>query len=116
MMADFAIATPVLPGKKEEWLAFSREMEGSHRADLAAFAKSAGVDHIRAWLQSTPQGDMAVVVHEGPRAHDWLKVVASSDDPTAEWLRGMLKSVHGIDPASGETPPSVEPVFDISFN
>jgi len=115
-MADFAIATPVLPGKKDEWLTFARQMEGDHRDKLTAFAKAAGVTRIRAWLQSTPQGDMAVVVHEGPDAQNWLKKVATSDDPTAAWLRGMLKSVHGIDSESGEAPPNTQAVFDISMD
>ncbi len=68
-MASLASAFPILPGKTELWKHFSQEMVGPRRSEHEASRKRLGVTREVAYLQQTPQGDMAVVYLEAQDMH-----------------------------------------------
>ena len=58
-MNAMAIVAPILPGKLDEWRAFSRDLhEGSRHSDFTAFMKTCGVSRIRCWGQQGPEGEL----------------------------------------------------------
>ncbi|MFN2114251.1 MAG: hypothetical protein ACK2T6_00945 [Anaerolineae bacterium] len=112
-MADIGMAIPLKPGKTEAWKQFMRDIQGPKWGEMKALAADAGMDRVRGWVVSAPQGDVAVVVQEGPGAHAWRDYVAHSDAPIAEWFRETAESVHGTDfGPDGDPQPPVEFVFD----
>jgi hypothetical protein len=69
-----------------------------------------GITREAVWIQSTPDGDVAVVV---PEAHDIeaaMGAMATSDEPFDKWFREHIRDVHGIDLAESAPPP--EQVLD----
>jgi hypothetical protein len=60
-MASLASAFPILPGKTEQWKHFSQEMVEPRHSEYEASRKRLGISREAAYLQQTPQGDMAVV-------------------------------------------------------
>ena len=61
-------------------------------------------------IQSTPDGDVAVVVLEARDIGAAMGVMATSDEPFDAWFREHIRDVHGIDLAESSPPP--EQVFD----
>lgn len=57
------------------------------------------------WIQSTPGGDMAVVLMEADDLEAALKVIATSDEPFDRWFRDHVRDVHGIALEEGFPPP-----------
>ena len=62
------------------------------------------------WIQSTPDGDLAVVVLESPDIQAAMGALATSDEPFDKWFREHIRDVHGIDLAEESPPP--EQVLD----
>ena len=107
-MAMIAMCMPILPGKKEMWLAMMDQVTaGPMKAEFAGSREAAGV-HERTYLQETPHGDFIILTFEG-------------DDPVAGFaqiMQGMpadfaefAKEVHGLDVNAGP-PPIPTLVFD----
>jgi hypothetical protein len=113
-MANMAFAVPIQPGKTEAWKQFMSEIGGSRWEDVQALAGSVGLERARGWLQTTPNGDMAVLVLEGPGAHKWRQTVATSDHPAAKWLREMAENVYGVGTGPFTEPQPVEHHLDVS--
>jgi hypothetical protein len=57
------------------------------------------------WIQSTPGGDVAVVVIEAPDVQAAMGGLATSEEPFDRWFREHIRDVHGIDLAEGLPPP-----------
>ena len=56
-----------------------------------------GITGHKAWYQETPNGSMAIAVHEGPGADSMMEKLATSDHPFDSWFGGQLKTLHGMD-------------------
>jgi len=113
MRQTMCFALPLLPDttdtELDEMLACWR---GSRAADHRASRARHGITREATWIQSTPGGDMSIVLLE---AHDLaasLFGVATSTDPFDVWFRGHVQEMHGIDLAAGMNLP--EQVLDHS--
>jgi hypothetical protein len=106
-----AFAVPILPGKSEtERAAFASCGSGERQGDHAASRERAGITRESVWIQSTPAGDMAVVLLEGDDIGAAMGGFATSQEPFDAWFRDLLMDVHGID-LSGDAP-SAEQLLD----
>ncbi len=110
-----AFAVPIIPGKTD---ADREAMQscggggggGERQADHAASRARAGITRESVWIQSTPGGDLAVVLLESDDIGAAMGALAGSQEPFDTWFREVLKDVHGIDLAEGFAPP--EQVLD----
>jgi hypothetical protein len=110
-MPTIAFAAPLLPGKTEaDRDALASCANGDRRADHQASRERAGITREAVWIQSTPDGDVAVVVVEAPDIEAAMGALATSDEPFDKWFREHVRDVHGMDLAEGFPPP--EQVLD----
>jgi hypothetical protein len=109
-LQTLAFAAPLLPGKtdidREVITSFSGERSADHRASR----ERAGIVREAVWIQSTPGGDVAVVLIESPDVQTAMGTLASSDDPFDVWFRDHIMEVHGMDITEESAPP--EQVLD----
>src|SRR5262245_46120205 len=106
-MASLASAFPIQPGKFEAWKRFAAEMAGPRRAEHEASRQRLGMTKERAYLQQTPQGDMAIVYMEANDVGQVFQGLATSQDPFDVWFREQVNDLHGVDlsqPPSGGLP------------
>jgi hypothetical protein len=110
-MQTIAFAAPMLPGKTEaDREALASCASGDRRVEHQASRKRAGIAREAVWIQSTPAGDVAVVVVEAPDVQAAMGSLATSEDPFDRWFREHIKDTHGMDLAEGFPPP--EQVLD----
>ena len=110
-MQTIAFAAPMLPGKTDtDREAMASCASGARKAEHEASRVRAGIARESAWVQSTPNGDVAVVVLEAPDIQTAMSTLAASEDPFDRWFREIVREVHGIDLAAGFEPP--EQVLD----
>jgi len=95
-MALMAIAVPILPGKTEQWRRFVGELNGPRRVAYQASRRSLGI-HERAFLQSTPQGDVVVVTLEGANPEEAFRQLGSGSDEFSRWFVQQVREIHGMD-------------------
>lgn len=95
-MAFLAMAIPILPGKTDQWRRFAAELAGPRHGEYVASRQRLGV-HERALLQSTPQGDLAIVTVEGADPAGALSQFGASGDPFTQWFREQVQEIHGFD-------------------
>ena len=110
-MPAFSFAAPILPGKTDAWRAAIAELDGPRREAYLASRAALGITYEQATLQSTPDGDLAVVhfVADDPDVLGGMMMGTSDFD---EWFReAVLVGIHGFDLA-GPPPPPVEVVFE----
>ena len=106
-----AFAVPICHDKTDaDRAAMESVHSGERQADHAASRARAGITRESVWIQSTPGGDVAVVVLESDDIGTALGTLASSQEPFDAWFREVLQDVHGIDLAEGFPPP--EQVLD----
>ena len=111
-MASLASAFPILPGRTEHWKHFSQEMVGPRRSEYEASRKRLGVTREVAYLQQTPQGDMAVVYLEAQDIPRVFEGMGSSQEPFDVWFREQVKDIHGLDLAQPLPGPFPEAIVD----
>lgn len=102
MRQSIAFAIPLLPGTTDldraELLAcWTGDRAAEHRASRARH----GISREATWIQSTPGGDMAIVLLESDDLAAAFHGLATSADPFDAWFRTHLAAVHGIDLADG---------------
>ena len=111
-MQAIAFAAPLLPGKTEvDREALASCAQGDRRAEHEASRKRAGITRESVWIQSTPDGDVAVVLIESPGIQAAMGGLATSDEPFDVWFREHIREVHGMDLANDDSPPP-EQVLD----
>ena len=105
-MPTIAFAAPLLPGKTDaDREALASCASGDRRADHEASRKRAGITREAVWIQSTPGGDVAVVVIESDDIPASMGALATSEEPFDVWFRDHVRDVHGIDLAEESPPP-----------
>jgi hypothetical protein len=110
-MPTIAFAAPLLPGKTDaDREALASCASGDRRAEHEASRRRAGITREAVWIQSTPDGDVAVVVIDAPDIERAMGALATSDEPFDVWFREHVRDVHGIDLAGDSPPP--EQVLD----
>lgn len=90
------MAVPILPGKTEQWVRFTDEINGARRAEFEASRRRLGVRE-RVFLQSTPRGDVTVVVWEGNDPSGAFSRLGSGTDEFTRWFVQQVKEIHGMD-------------------
>lgn len=95
-MALAAFAAPILPGKTEQWHRFADDLMGSRRSEYMASRSKLGVWE-RAFLQTTPLGDIVIVTLESSDPVAALKGFASGTDEFTRWFVQQVKEIHGFD-------------------
>jgi hypothetical protein len=110
-MPTIAFAAPLLPGKTEaDREALASFATGDRRDEHRASRERAGITREAVWIQSTPDGDIGVVVVEAPDIEAAMGTLATSDEPFDKWFREHIRDVHGMDLTEGFPPP--EQVLD----
>lgn len=109
-MPLLAIASPILPGKTEEWRDFVGELTGPRAQEFAESRRRAGVRE-RTFLQSSPMGDVVITTLEGDDPAGAVQKILEQDDDFTRWFLERVGAVHGIDP-NGPLPPLPELVVD----
>jgi len=113
-MTTISFATPILPGKLETWRRFNQETLGTMAEGHDALNQRAGVTRELAWLQQTPEGDMAIIFMEVSRPDQLFAELATSDDPYAAWFRQQTLDIHGLDLTQIADAPMPELAFNWS--
>lgn len=106
-MASLGSAFPILPGKLEQWKHFCQEMAGPLHSEYVASRKRLGITREVAYLQQTPQGDLAVVYIEAQDIAQVFGGFATSQAPFDLWFVEQVKEIHGVDftqPPAGPQP------------
>ena len=106
MSQAIAFAAPFLPGKAD----VDREVlescwHGERRADHEASRRRAGITRESVWIQSTPDGDVGVVLIEADDIPAAMGALATSEEPFDVWFRDHIKEVHGMDLTEESPPP-----------
>jgi hypothetical protein len=110
-MQTIAFAAPILPGKTQsDRDAIASCAHGDRQAEYQASRGRAGIQREAVWIQSTRDGDVAVILIEAPDIQAAMRTLATSQDPFDRWFRENVKDVHGMDLAEGFPPP--EQVLD----
>ena len=105
-MQAIAFAAPILPGKTQaDREAMESCAHGDRQADHEASRQRAGIVREAVWIQSTPGGDVAVVLIEASDIQAAMGSLATSEDPFDRWFRDNIKGAHGMDLAEGFPPP-----------
>jgi hypothetical protein len=110
-MQTIAFAASILPHKTQaDREAMESCAHGDRQAEHQASRRRAGIERESVWIQSTPGGDVAVVLIEAADIPAAMGSLATSEDPFDRWFREHIKDTHGMDLAEGFTPP--EQVID----
>lgn len=105
---------PLQPGKAQAFRDYVTELEGPQKEGEEDFLRRNGTRREAIWLQSTPQGDIAVVYWEGEEAQrfqDAQSDLIASDDPFGRFVGENFADIFGVDPSAG-LPPLPEKVRD----
>jgi hypothetical protein len=111
-MAAIAFVAPILPGKLEAWRRFNQETLGRWREAHDAANQRDGITRERAWLQQTPEGDMAIISLEVDDPERMFQSMATANSPYDAWFRQQLLEIHGLDLAA----PSEGPISLLEFD
>ena len=90
--AGLAFAVPVLPGKAEALRAWGREAYESRHWELTESRRALGQTREELFLNSTPDGDVAVAYLEGKDPVGANRDFAASDAPYDRWFKDSLKA------------------------
>lgn len=102
------VVVPVLKGKEDEWKSWSQSLKGEMKKDFDDLNKRHGLTRHDVWAVETPNGLLAVVLHEGPGADTFMHDIAVSDNPVDVAMRKKIEGFHGMN-LSGP-PPGPMPV------
>ena len=103
-MAVFNGAFPILPGKVDDARALASEVTGPRKAQQDALHRQEGITRETWSLQETPAGAFMLVWFEAPDVGAAFTALATASDEHAQWFRGRVQDVTGIDlaqPAQG---------------
>jgi hypothetical protein len=107
-----AMAVPLPSEKMEAWKTWMRECHGPRREEFDDFNERMELTLHRAWLTQGPQGNLVIVVLDGPGAEDYLERLATSQEPFDQWFREQASQFHEIDFSKVSEVPSAELFMD----
>ena len=96
-MATYGFMVPILPGQEDADRRLSEELAGPRRAEYEASRRRLGWHAERVWLQTTPQGSVAVFFLEADDIERVFTGLATSTDPFDVWWREQIQQIHGMD-------------------
>ncbi len=106
------VLAPIVEGKLDTWKDWIGEMNGPRRAELGEFNRLYGLTKHSPWLAETPMGPIAVAIHEGPGAGDFMGKVGQSDHEFDLWFIGKVLEVHDLDVTQPPPGPMPELLLD----
>ena len=104
------VVTPIKADKVEDWKSWCKSMEAEKSQEFKEFNKKYGLTRHDVWFVESPNGPMAVVLHEGPGADSVMQKVAMSQDSFELHFKEKLIEFHGMDldgPPPGPMPVKV---------
>jgi 23S rRNA C2498 (ribose-2'-O)-methylase RlmM len=96
-MPWFAVATPVLPDKTGTLRRFCEEMMGPRLNEFEGSRERLGITGEMAWVQHTPEGDIAIICWEVDDLERMVRNIRASDLPFDRWFVQQIKEIHGFD-------------------
>lgn len=105
------VVTPVLKGKEVEWKNWAKKLKSDLKNDFDDFNKRYGLTRHDVWAVETPNGLMAVVLHEGPGADSFMHNVGGSDHPFDLKMKKNLENFHGMNMSAPPPGPMPEKVI-----
>lgn len=95
----YAMMLPVLPGKLEDWKTFAQNLLKDKRKEYEASRLKGGIQREMIWHQSTPLGDMLILVIEvDGKIEDFLATMAEPQDEFGRYFLEQAKVFHGLEP------------------
>ena len=91
------VIVPILPGKVEEWLAWTSELKSEKKTELDDLNRRYQLTLHRTWFAGMPCGPIVANQYEGPGAPDFLPRLVDSNHPFDREFRAKFVEIHGID-------------------
>lgn len=102
--------SPILESKRDAWESWTSAFKSSKKDEFDDFNKRYEITRHEAWLVETPNGPLAVVLHEGPGAETFMQKVVQSDNSFDKSFVASVAELHGMDlgvPPTGPLPKKV---------
>ena len=110
-MQSIGFVAPLIPGKTEtDRAAMISCWRGQRRDQHQTSRRQLGLSREAIYIQSTPNGDVAIVYWEADDVEAVFKGIATSQQPFDQWFRDHIREVHGLNAEEGFPPP--EQVLD----
>lgn len=91
------VLVPIKATALDAWKAWNNEVSTSKLEEFSEFNSRMNITDHKVWLAHTPNGPMAVVMHEGPGSDEFMQKLATSEHPFDQWFRDSITEFHGID-------------------
>jgi hypothetical protein len=114
-----ALCFPIAAGQTNAARAFAKDMmQGAHKDDFVASRTGHGIKRQCIYVQSTPNGDVAVMFGEGNDG--WFKRLFADNQKSTEpfyvWFRENMQTIAGVPMLAAEAKtPVVEQVFHMTL-
>jgi hypothetical protein len=107
-MQQIAFASPLLPGMTAvDREAMTSFQSGERKAAFEDSRRRAGITREAAWIQTTPNGEFAVVYMEAIDLAMAFATLGGSDEPFDQWFRDHVRKVHGFSLEDGIQAPEL---------
>ena len=97
---------PIMEGKLDAWKSWAAAFKGPKKEEFEDLNHRYGITRHEAWLVETPDGPLAVVLHEGPGADTFIEKMLHSENSVDKAFAKSVAEFHGMDP---DTPPPGPP-------
>ncbi len=96
-MQSVVLALPALPGGADHLREFSKQLNGSRRAEFQELFSRLGVVRHGTYIQQTPQGELILIYLEGPDLAASFAMIPHLELAFDHWFFDNAKQVHGVD-------------------
>jgi hypothetical protein len=91
------LATPILPGKSEQWRRWLQEIMELNRPHYEESRRRLGITSERVWIVETVNGNVAIIAVVAAHPEQVLLQIATSDLPFDRRYREQLLALQGFD-------------------
>ena len=106
------VIAPILPDKLESWKEWINESLTTNKDEFDGLNSRMNLSGHKVWLAHTPNGPVAVVIHEGPGGDEFMQKLAVSDHPYDQLFKSKVSEFHGIDFSQPPPGPMPEQMID----
>ncbi len=110
---SMAFMAPIVEGQLCAWHHMLGEW-GENPDAVIDFNERYGLTRHAGWLAQTPNGPVAIVLHEGPGAATFMQELATSEHEFDVAFRNQISKIHGIDFSAPPPGPPPALIFDSS--